>query len=108
MLAARVGRLSNVGTVPVLDIDGRHIQDSTRIARYLDERHPALPLYPVDPQQRAHAPGAGVKIAARRVVGSGERAPSGRAVIGRTQCRAKKRPRERGLFLEALRPMHQK
>jgi glutathione S-transferase len=53
LLGAKVGRLSKVGKVPVLDIDGLRIQDSTRIVRYLDERHPERPLYPADPQQRA-------------------------------------------------------
>ncbi|PTU30880.1 glutathione S-transferase family protein [Stenotrophobium rhamnosiphilum] len=55
VLGAKVGRLSKVGKVPVLDIDGHRIQDSTRIARYLDEHYPESPLYPLDPQQRAQA-----------------------------------------------------
>lgn len=53
LLAPRAMRLSPVGKVPVLDIDGQRLQDSTRICRYLDERHPEPPLYPRDPQQRA-------------------------------------------------------
>ena len=47
--------MSKVGKVPVLDIDGRRIQDSTRIVRYLDERHPDRPLFPAEPRQRALA-----------------------------------------------------
>ena len=55
-LGARVGRLSKVGKVPVLDIDGQRIQDSTRIVRHLDERYPDAPLlFPADPQQRVLA-----------------------------------------------------
>lgn len=41
--------------VPVLDDDGRVISDSSRIARYLDERYPEPPLLPADPALRAHA-----------------------------------------------------
>lgn len=50
MLAAR---LSPAGKLPVVDFDGHRVQDSTRIARYLDEHYPEPPLYPADPQQRA-------------------------------------------------------
>lgn len=49
LLAGKVPLLSKVGKVPVLDIDGQRIQDSTRIARYLDQAYPDLPLlYPTD------------------------------------------------------------
>lgn len=55
ILGAKVPMLSKVGKVPVLDIDGKRIQDSTRIARYLDEAYPDLPrLYPADPLQKAY------------------------------------------------------
>jgi glutathione S-transferase len=55
VLGAKVPMLSKVGKVPVLDINGQRIQDSTRIARYLDETYPELPrLYPVDPLQKAY------------------------------------------------------
>lgn len=55
VLGAKVPMLSKVGKVPVLDIDGQRIQDSTRIARYLDEQYSDLPrLYPVDPLQKAY------------------------------------------------------
>lgn len=54
--AAKAQTLSKVGKVPVLDINGLRIQDSTKIVRYLDEHYPDLPLlYPVDAQQRALA-----------------------------------------------------
>jgi len=48
-------RLSPVGKLPVIDVDGQRLQDSTRIARFLDERFPDVPLYPADAQQRAMA-----------------------------------------------------
>ncbi|WP_043974215.1 MULTISPECIES: glutathione S-transferase family protein [Acinetobacter] len=55
VLGAKVPGLSKVGKVPVLDINGQRIQDSTRIARYLDEAYPDLPrLYPVEPLQKAY------------------------------------------------------
>ncbi|WP_368571323.1 glutathione S-transferase family protein [Acinetobacter haemolyticus] len=56
VLGAKVPMLSKVGKVPVLDINGQRIQDSTRIARYLDEAYPDFPrLYPLDPIQKAYA-----------------------------------------------------
>lgn len=48
-------RLSPVGKLPVVDFGGQRVQDSTRIARTLDERFPDPPLYPADAQQRALA-----------------------------------------------------
>lgn len=55
ILGAKVPKLSKVGKVPVLDIDGKRIQDSTKIARYLDETYPDLPrLYPLDPFEKAY------------------------------------------------------
>jgi len=54
--AARAQRLSKAGKLPVLDIDGLRLQDSTRIVRYLDEAYPDLPpLYPQDPLEKAQA-----------------------------------------------------
>lgn len=54
ILGAKVPMLSKVGKVPVLDINDRRLQDSTRIARYLDEAFPDAPrLYPTDPIQKA-------------------------------------------------------
>lgn len=55
VLGVKVPMLSKAGKVPVLDIDGQRIQDSTRIARYLDDAYPDLPrLYPADPLQKAY------------------------------------------------------
>lgn len=48
----RALRLSKVGKLPVLDIQGQRIQDSTRIARHLDEAFPEHPLYPTDSRER--------------------------------------------------------
>jgi glutathione S-transferase len=54
MASAKAQTLSKVGKVPVLDIDGKRIQDSTKIVRYLDEAYPDLPrLYPVDLLEKA-------------------------------------------------------
>ena len=54
VLATKVQGLSKVGKVPVLDIDGQRIQDSTHIARYLDDAYPQLPrLYPQEPALKA-------------------------------------------------------
>ena len=39
-------------TVPVLRIEGRRVQGSTRIARVLDELCPQRPLFPADPAAR--------------------------------------------------------
>jgi glutathione S-transferase len=55
ILGAKVQGLSKVGKLPVLDIDGQRLQDSTRIARYLDKTYPELPrLYPLNPQLKAN------------------------------------------------------
>jgi glutathione S-transferase len=40
-------------TVPALELDGRKVQGSRRIARFLDEVSPERPLFPADPEQRA-------------------------------------------------------
>ena len=54
ILGAKVKGLSKVGKLPVIDINGQRIQDSTRIARYLDEAYPdTLPLYSKNPQINA-------------------------------------------------------
>ena len=45
--------LSAVGKLPVLDINGERIQDSRRIATYLEQHFPQRPLLPAKPEQRA-------------------------------------------------------
>ena len=40
-------------TVPALEIDGRKVQGSREIARFLDELAPDPPLFPADPDARA-------------------------------------------------------
>lgn len=48
-------RLRAGRTVPVLEVDGRAIGDSTRIIEELERRWPEPALYPADPQERARA-----------------------------------------------------
>ena len=43
------------GTVPVLDLDGERIVDSTRIIEALERRQPDPSLYPEDPDERRRA-----------------------------------------------------
>jgi glutathione S-transferase len=43
------------GTIPVLNLDGDRIVDSTRIIAALEERDPDPPLYPHDPAERRRA-----------------------------------------------------
>jgi glutathione S-transferase len=50
---SRVERVSGQGLVPVIDYDGEVVADSTRILRYLEERHPDPPLFPRDRARRA-------------------------------------------------------
>jgi len=42
-------------TLPLLQIDGRAIADSTAIVAALEQRYPDPPLYPADPEQRRRA-----------------------------------------------------
>jgi glutathione S-transferase len=42
-------------TLPLLQLDGRTIADSTAILAALEERYPDPPLYPADPEQRRRA-----------------------------------------------------
>ena len=41
--------------MPVLQLEGREIGDSTEIIAALEDRYPEPPLYPVDPEERARA-----------------------------------------------------
>jgi len=45
----------NGGTLPVIDLDGKRIVDSTRIVEVLEARQPAPPLHPEDPDDRRKA-----------------------------------------------------
>ena len=51
---ARILR-GGTSTVPVIDIDGTRIGDSTRIIEELERRWPDPPLYPADPEERQRA-----------------------------------------------------
>ena len=46
---------SRRGTVPVLDLDGERLVDSTRIIAAIEKRFPDPPLYPADPAERERA-----------------------------------------------------
>ena len=43
------------GTLPVLDLDGERVVDSTRIIKALERRTPDPALYPADPEERRRA-----------------------------------------------------
>jgi glutathione S-transferase len=45
----------NGGTLPVLDLDGERVVDSTRIIEALERRTPEPALYPADPEERRRA-----------------------------------------------------
>jgi glutathione S-transferase len=51
----RAMAFSRRGTLPVLDIDGERVVDSTRIIAALERRFPQPALYPDDPDDRASA-----------------------------------------------------
>ncbi len=53
--ARRLPAISASGKLPVLEYDGEKIEDSTRIAYFLEERHPEPRLIPRDPTERARA-----------------------------------------------------
>lgn len=55
LLALNAAKLSKVGKLPVVDFDGHRVQDSSAIARYLDEKYPAALLYPREPRALAEA-----------------------------------------------------
>jgi glutathione S-transferase len=50
---SEVERISGQPLVPVLEVDGRVIADSTAIIEELERLHPSPPLYPADPARRA-------------------------------------------------------
>lgn len=55
LLALRAAKLSPAGKLPVLELDGDFIQDSSAIVHFLEARFPMAPLIPSDPAQRALA-----------------------------------------------------
>jgi glutathione S-transferase len=48
-----VEEVSGQGLVPVIDDDGRVVNDSRAILAYLEEHYPDPPLFPADPARRA-------------------------------------------------------
>jgi glutathione S-transferase len=52
---ARAMRFARRGTLPVLDLDGKRVVDSTAIIAALEERQPEPALYPADPDERRRA-----------------------------------------------------
>ena len=73
-LGIRLG--DRLGTVPALAAGRDRISTNYRIARYLDEKHPDLPLFPADPDRRAAVERAEawandeLQMAARRIAGN--------------------------------------
>jgi glutathione S-transferase len=55
LLALKVARLSKAGKLPVLEYDGKWIQDSSDIAEFLERLHPQPTLFPSNPQKQAQA-----------------------------------------------------
>lgn len=53
--ARKAAGLSPAGKLPVLEYNGEYIQDSSRIAEFLDRKHPQKLLYPTEPQELAAA-----------------------------------------------------
>ncbi|HEX2467356.1 MAG TPA: glutathione S-transferase family protein [Solirubrobacterales bacterium] len=47
-----VEEISGQGLVPVIDDDGRVVNDSRAILAYLEDRYPDPPLFPADPARR--------------------------------------------------------
>jgi glutathione S-transferase len=45
--------VDRLGTVPALRMGGERVETNRAIARFLEQRHPAEPLFPEDPQQRS-------------------------------------------------------
>jgi glutathione S-transferase len=55
MQAFRARRLRAGRTVPILEMNGLAIGDSTRIIEEIERRWPEPPLYPADPEERSRA-----------------------------------------------------
>jgi glutathione S-transferase len=46
----RAWRTTGQGKLPILELDGQALSDSTRIIAALEARYPEVPLYPKDPR----------------------------------------------------------
>jgi glutathione S-transferase len=55
LLARKAAALTPVGKLPVLEYDGQLVPDSSRIAAFLDQRHPYKLLYPKEREALASA-----------------------------------------------------
>jgi len=53
--AGRIRKLTGQTATPVLNVDGESLAGSARILDALERSHPDPPLYPLDPDERAHA-----------------------------------------------------
>jgi glutathione S-transferase len=51
----RLRELNPLNRVPVLEVDGTALRESSAILEWLEELHPDPPLWPDDPQERAQA-----------------------------------------------------
>jgi glutathione S-transferase len=49
---AMLATADRIGTVPSLEVDGRHVKTNRAIARFLEELRPDPPLFPADPERR--------------------------------------------------------
>ncbi len=52
-MGERVPQLTSTRKLPILDYGSERLEDSTEIAHFLESRHPAPPLFPLDPLDRA-------------------------------------------------------
>jgi glutathione S-transferase len=80
-----------LGTVPGLACDDQRVSTNHRIARFLDERHPEPPLFPVDSEQRSAVEEAErwanetLQMEARRIITAAVRSdPSAASRLGAT------------------------
>ena len=53
----RLRELNPTNRVPVLELDGTAVRESTAICEWLEDTHPEPPLWPADPLRRAAARG---------------------------------------------------
>lgn len=54
---ARLRELNPTNRVPILEVDGHAVRESSVICEWLEETHPHPPLWPAQPEQRAVARG---------------------------------------------------